>query len=231
VQRLLKTRRGNTHHQYGRLKLLTTSEQGASMTQTEALRLALEFIPSISPAFICEASHHKKHEQHASNEPCPHVAKQKQVYEAIKAALEAKVEFVAVYGYCPVCGAKGTSRERHPDGNTTCVNGHKYKSRDTLSTPPQQEAKDEPVGKLQKPTGERAWFTISELNAWADKKLSENPHWVMPKDEPERDDPPPQRTWVGLTNEKVEKMWDFYKPSVFDFYVAIESELKDKNYE
>jgi hypothetical protein len=53
----------------------------------------------------------------------------------------------------------------------------------------------------------------------------------MPKDEPERDDPPPQRTWVGLTNEKVEKMWDFYKPSVFDFYVAIESELKDKNYE
>jgi len=57
------------------------------MTKDEALRLALEFIPSISPAFICEASHHKKHEQHASNEPCPHVAKQKQVYEAIKAAL------------------------------------------------------------------------------------------------------------------------------------------------
>jgi len=58
----------------------------------EALRLALEFIPSISPAFICEASHHKKHEQHASNEPCPHVAKQKQVYEAIKSALEANDE-------------------------------------------------------------------------------------------------------------------------------------------
>ena len=65
------------------------------------------------------------------------------------------------------------------------------------------EAKDEPVGKLQKPTGERAWFTISELNAWADKKLSENPHWVMPKDEPERDDPPPQRTWVGLTDQEI----------------------------
>jgi len=65
------------------------------MTKDEALRLALEFIPSISPAFICEASHHKKHEQHASNELCPHVAKQKQVYEAIKAALEAKDEPVA----------------------------------------------------------------------------------------------------------------------------------------
>jgi hypothetical protein len=57
------------------------------MTKDEALRLALEFIPSISPAFICEASHHKKHEQHASDEPCPHVEKQKKVYEAIKAAL------------------------------------------------------------------------------------------------------------------------------------------------
>ena len=52
----------------------------------------------------------------------------------------------------------------------------------------------EPVGKLQEPTVERAWFTIDELNAWADKKLSENPHWVMPKDEPERNEPPPQRT-------------------------------------
>jgi hypothetical protein len=44
----------------------------------------------------------------------------------------------------------------------------------------------EPVGKLQEPTGERAWFTIAELNAWADKKLAENPHWVMPTEEPER---------------------------------------------
>jgi len=53
---------------------------------------------------------------------------------------------------------------------------------------------EKPVGKLQEPTVERAWFTIDELNAWADKKLSENPDWVMPKDEPERNEPPPQRT-------------------------------------
>ena len=33
---------------------------------------------------------------------------------------------------------------------------------------------------------ERSWFTIAELNAWADKKLAENPHWVMPTEEPER---------------------------------------------
>ena len=55
------------------------------------------------------------------------------------------------------------------------------------NTQPEQE----PVGKLQEATAERAWFTIAELNAWADKKLSENPHWVMPKDKPERDEPPP----------------------------------------
>jgi hypothetical protein len=45
----------------------------------------------------------------------------------------------------------------------------------------------------QEPAAERAWFTIAELNAWADKKLSENPHWVMPKDKPERDEPPPEQ--------------------------------------
>jgi hypothetical protein len=80
------------------------------MTKDEALRLALEFISSISPAFICEASHHKKHEQHASNEPCPHVAKQKQVYEAIKAALEAKDE-----PWEQFCDSHCVWTDHHPD--------------------------------------------------------------------------------------------------------------------
>ena len=57
---------------------------------------------------------------------------------------------------------------------------------------PQQE----PLGKLQEPTAERSWFTIAELNKWADKNLAENPNWVMPKDEPERE-------WVGLTDEEL----------------------------
>jgi hypothetical protein len=57
------------------------------MTEKEALKLALDFVASISPAFICEATHHKKNERHADNEPCPHVAKQKATYEAIKEAL------------------------------------------------------------------------------------------------------------------------------------------------
>ena len=68
---------------------------------------------------------------------------------------------------------------------------------------PMAQPEQKPVGKLQEATAERAWFTIAELNAWADKKLSENPHWVMPKDEPERDEPPPQRK--PLTPDNIRK--------------------------
>ena len=98
------------------------------------------------------------------------------------------------------------------------------------------QSKQEPVGKLQEPTAERAWFTIAELNAWADKKLAENPNWVMPKDEPERDEPPPQRTWVGLTADEIWDEWlEQSKPErnthnfVVAFTRAIEAKLKEKN--
>lgn len=30
------------------------------------------------------------------------------------------------YGRCPACGGKGVQRERRPDGNDTCENGHIY---------------------------------------------------------------------------------------------------------
>ena len=98
------------------------------------------------------------------------------------------------------------------------------------------QSKQEPVGKLQEPTAERSWFTISELNEWADKKLAENSNWVMPKDEPERDEPPPQRTWVGLTADEIWDEWlEQSKPErnthnfVVAFTRAIEAKLKEKN--
>lgn len=34
----------------------------------------------------------------------------------------------ALYGVCPKCYKPGKSRERRPDGNDTCVDGHVYKS-------------------------------------------------------------------------------------------------------
>lgn len=41
------------------------------------------------------------------------------------------------YGYCPVCGAIGLYRERRPDGDDVCANGHTYKSSSALKFPHQ----------------------------------------------------------------------------------------------
>jgi hypothetical protein len=56
----------------------------------------------------------------------------------IKAALEANNKSVDFYGYCPICNAKGLSRERHPNGSDVCTNGHIYESKYALTTPPQR---------------------------------------------------------------------------------------------
>jgi hypothetical protein len=34
------------------------------------------------------------------------------------------------------------------------------------------------LGLDYEPAQPRAWFTVDELNAWAEKKLKENPHWA-----------------------------------------------------
>jgi hypothetical protein len=39
-----------------------------------------------------------------------------------------------VYGYCPRCGALGITRERRPNGNDRCSNGHEYPTRDACKT-------------------------------------------------------------------------------------------------
>ena len=64
------------------------------------------------------------------------VGKNLDAITAIKQALAQKQEPVAVYGYCPECGAKGVMRERRPNGNDKCANGHTYPS--SASTPPQR---------------------------------------------------------------------------------------------
>ena len=38
------------------------------------------------------------------------------------------------YGNCPVCGSPGISRERRPDGNDKCANGHLYKSSASITS-------------------------------------------------------------------------------------------------
>jgi hypothetical protein len=45
------------------------------------------------------------------------------------------------YGYCPICHAKGLSRERRPNGNDKCINGHTYPSSSSmLEASPQVDA-------------------------------------------------------------------------------------------
>jgi len=39
------------------------------------------------------------------------------------------------YGYCPVCGEPGRTRERRVDGNDMCNNGHIYKSSRSVDSP------------------------------------------------------------------------------------------------
>jgi len=36
------------------------------------------------------------------------------------------------YGFCPICGSPGISRERSPFGNDRCEKGHVYKSTDSI---------------------------------------------------------------------------------------------------
>lgn len=40
------------------------------------------------------------------------------------------------YGLCPQCGAPGVSRERRPDGDDKCANGHAYKSGEGMPAVP-----------------------------------------------------------------------------------------------
>jgi cytidyltransferase-like protein len=43
---------------------------------------------------------------------------------------------MGVYDYCPICGEEGVQRERRPNGNDTCKNGHVYPSADRIKKSP-----------------------------------------------------------------------------------------------
>ena len=90
-------------------------------------------------------------------------------HQAIKEALaQPEQEPVAVYGYCPQCGAKGVMRERRPNGNDKCANGHTYPS--NTSTPPQRTW----VGLTKEQLATTDWSADFRAGAlWAEAKLKE----------------------------------------------------------
>lgn len=53
-------------------------------------------------------------------------------------------EMIAPYGYCPECGALGKRRQRRPNGDDTCMNGHTYPSASARPSPPAAPAAPAP---------------------------------------------------------------------------------------
>ena len=104
------------------------------MTDKETLKLALEALEAGDwyinqlEMIVYSVDDDGTHENRAKV--------QKAVTAIKKYMAQPEQEPVAVYGYCPQCGAKGVMRERRPNGNDKCANGHTYPS--STSTPPQR---------------------------------------------------------------------------------------------
>lgn len=96
--------------------------------QTEALKLALE---ALSPWDGEDANHTEQYAAcHAIREA---LAEQETV---LPGGGHIPAVPVAVYGYCPECGGAGVMRERRPNGDDKCTNGHKYPSSKALAEQP-----------------------------------------------------------------------------------------------
>lgn len=64
--------------------------------------------------------------------------------------LNEEFERVAPYSYCPQCGAVGVYRERRPNGNDRCRNGHTYLSAQAVQSPvkPVPSGADSTIGSI-----------------------------------------------------------------------------------
>ena len=135
-------------------------------------------------------------------------------------AAQPEQEPVAVYGYCPECGAKGVMRERRPNGNDKCANGHTYPS--SKSTSPQPE-----------PVAFENWHKanyVQNLERYGDTYKNNHVRcrhqgWLGAQSSS------PQRTWVGLAAE--DRLCAKYMQDAPDGIEAvidyIEAKLKQKN--
>lgn len=194
--------------------------------QTEALKLAME---ALSPWAGEDANHT---EQYAA-------------YHAIREALAEQETVlpggghvpavpVAVYGYCPECGGAGVMRERRPNGDDKCTNGHKYPSSKALAEQPAQQQEPEP----DRVKFERHWRkTRGEKKA--NRELPRHPlqpqtyiqdsanrHWITWQAAVRSVFPPASKP---LTVVEIMREWNSANNSVVNFARAIEAKLKEKN--
>jgi hypothetical protein len=138
-----------------------------------------------------------------------------------------KQELVAVYGYCPECGAKGVARERRPDGNDKCVNGHTYQS--CKATHPPQRT--EPVGvmvSMDVSKGDEPEYRIFGRIYEVMKDGADEVTYLAIEDS-RNFDSTSQRTWVGLTNEEIEEIKLKAGSNVFSAIMFTNDRLEELN--
>ena len=70
------------------------------------------------------------------------------------------------------------------------------------------------LGLDYEPAQPRAWFTIDELNAWADKKLKENPQWA---EQPAQQEAQAEETVKERTPQERRDAGEWHCPECFTF--------------
>jgi hypothetical protein len=157
------------------------------MTKDEALRLALEVLESASDAIESWGSYASEYFQD-KHDLQGDINNTQQAITAIKAALEAKDEPVALVVYRGEICYKSTDDDQsfailcpvNYDSKHEFADGTKF-----YTTPPQKEAKDEPVAWIEHHKG-------GDNLVWDDPSGERTPLYTTPQ----------QRTWHGLTNEQ-----------------------------
>jgi hypothetical protein len=99
------------------------------------------------------------------------------VADVMAALRQPEQEPVAVYGYCPKCEAKGVMRERRPNGNDKCANGHIYPS-SKATTPPQRTEQEMVMWPCLIDTADFSKGTVTVVMQCEDYKVSAGTHWL-----------------------------------------------------
>jgi hypothetical protein len=214
------------------------------MTKDEALRLALEALELVSIEFVCNGAHHAKKDRHEWLDPCPIVDRYKEAIAAIKAALEAKDEPVndelrRLHDLLGKANALARIRAAEIESMKASLYGlyELEKQRDEL---------EQRLTKTEAQLGEAVWNygelkreqLANQQNTSGSPIFSElhcicGAEWEWRNRDWELVTTPPQRTWVGLTDEEINNVRykrDWTAPwTDTTFARAIEAKLKEKN--
>lgn len=190
--------------------------------QTEALKLALEALKELRMLGMNAQWHDSW------------LAKPNEAIAAIREALAEQETVlpggghvpavpVAVYGYCPECGGAGVMRERRPNGDDKCTNGHKYPSSKALAEQPAQQQEPVAYSYTSRITGAQG-FSHHPMPRFIDSES-----WDI---HPLYTSPPASKPWVGLTDEEwqeIDSSLNGKRDLARIFVRTIEAKLREKN--